>query len=172
MKNLIHVFFFYHQMRVLFSFVNIFVLVNFYTNVTCFKSSISNVPKKTNVKLCSVLLPEKKKSLNKQNFKLLEKSVDVNDRHIFDYKLQIDNINFPMWKVILIKNDNYDKKQVINKILDTLPCISNKECIRYYNQAQSKGSADIFTAPREHAEFYVFQLMNNEPIVYSRCVPK
>lgn len=155
-----------------FKFVNILVLLSFYTNATCFKLSISNIQKKTNVKLCSVLLPEKKKSLNKQNFKLLEKPADIKDTHMFDCELQIDNKNFPMWKVILIKNDNYDKKQVINKILNIFPCISNKECIRYYNQAQSKGSVDIFTAPREHAEFYVFQLMNNEPIVYSRCVPK
>ena len=147
------------------------ILLNTYTSVTSFKLTQLSRQLSSKRSLNTVLLPEKTQ-VKKQNLKIINNSIkpkkvlDVEDSHLSSKG------KFPMWKVMIIKNEEYDKKQVVNKLKNILPFLSMDKCKQYFQEAQTKGSSDIAIVPQEHAEFYVFQLMNKEPIIYSRCVPK
>lgn len=112
----------------------------------------------------------KTKPINKPQFTNVIESNVVNTENKLNPALD-DRLDFPMWKVIIFGNKNYIKKDVIQKIKKIIPSKSHYDCVKSYNKAQKEGSCQVTLAPQEHAEFYVFELMNNYPVINSACKP-
>ena len=102
-------------MRNISIFLIMTVLINF--NMTYgFKScKLSRCKLSKIISLNSVLLPEKKQ-VKKQNFKIIQNPTNPKNTPDVEYKTLSGADRFPMWKVVLIKNEEYDKKQVVNKL--------------------------------------------------------
>jgi ATP-dependent Clp protease adaptor protein ClpS len=70
-------------------------------------------------------------------------------------KTQADEI--PMYKVILLSDDEYEEGHVVTQ-LQKICQLSKNEASRVFIEAQSTGSSVVCVVPEEHAEFYAQQL--------------
>jgi ATP-dependent Clp protease adapter protein ClpS len=72
----------------------------------------------------------------------------------------------PMYKVILLGDNDYEQSHVVTSITKTIPSVKKEEAIRCFVEAQMTGSSLIITVTEEHAEHYVQQLKRQQ--VYAK----
>jgi len=83
-------------------------------------------------------------------------------------KTHIEDV--PMWKVILLSDDEYEEDPVVSVLHQVIPEIENERQARErYEEAMSTGKSLLITQPKEQAEFFVEQLARADPqmVVYS-----
>ncbi|EKX41716.1 hypothetical protein GUITHDRAFT_112132 [Guillardia theta CCMP2712] len=68
----------------------------------------------------------------------------------------------PMYKVILLGDNEYEQSHVVTQITKLIPSISKEEGIRIFVEAQMTGSSVIIVCTEEHAEHYVQQLKRQQ----------
>ena len=74
----------------------------------------------------------------------------------------------PMWKVLLLGDDEYEEDPVCEVLKAQIPDIENLSQAKVvFEEAQASGKAVLLIAPKEHAEGYVEQLIRADPMVYS-----
>lgn len=84
-------------------------------------------------------------------------------------KRKTDTEYIPMWKVILMGDEEYEEKHVVEVLRKSIPKMDKKEARRIFREAQSAGEAIVVVATQEHAEFYETQLKRGE--LYVRIEP-
>lgn len=78
---------------------------------------------------------------------------------------------YPMWKVILIGNQDYNKQDTLKKMQEIFPFITYVKCVEYFAELKKKGEIHLLNTHKEESEFYVFKLMYGDNKIYSRCEP-
>ena len=74
----------------------------------------------------------------------------------------------PMWKVIMLGDEEYECDPVCDVLQTVIPDIENfKQAKEKYDEAESTGKSMLIVVPKEHAEAYVEQLIRAEPMVYA-----
>eukprot|EP00802_Teleaulax_amphioxeia_P022099 Tamp_22512.p1 GENE.Tamp_22512~~Tamp_22512.p1 ORF type:complete len:170 (-),score=41.79 Tamp_22512:248-757(-) len=68
----------------------------------------------------------------------------------------------PMFKVILLGDNDYEQSHVVTQITKVIPSVKKEEAIRCFVEAQMTGSSVIITVTEEHAEHYVQQLKRQQ----------
>lgn len=79
----------------------------------------------------------------------------------------------PMWKVLLLGDEDYECDPVCDVLRGVMPEINNeREAKALYDECMAGGKALLMVCPKEHAEGYVEQLARADPdmIVYSEIV--
>ncbi|EME27805.1 ATP-dependent Clp protease adaptor protein ClpS [Galdieria sulphuraria] len=71
----------------------------------------------------------------------------------------------PMYKVILLGDEEYDQVAVVQALLKVIPKMEQAEARRIFHEAQSTGESIICIVEKEHAEFYAQQLKREEVYV-------
>lgn len=71
----------------------------------------------------------------------------------------------PMYKVILLGDEEYDQVAVVQALLKVIPKMEQAEARRIFHEAQSTGQSIICIVEKEHAEFYAQQLKREEVYV-------
>ncbi|GJQ14300.1 hypothetical protein GpartN1_g6091.t1 [Galdieria partita] len=71
----------------------------------------------------------------------------------------------PMFKVILLGDEEYDQVAVVQALLKVIPKMEQAEARRIFHEAQSTGESIICIVEKEHAEFYAQQLKREEVYV-------
>ncbi|KAF6004343.1 hypothetical protein F1559_000437 [Cyanidiococcus yangmingshanensis] len=64
----------------------------------------------------------------------------------------------PMWKVILLGDEEYKEKHVVESLVKTIPKMDKEEARRIYKEAQALGESVVTVVAQEHAEFYATML--------------
>lgn len=83
-------------------------------------------------------------------------------------KAHVEDI--PMWKVILLSDEEYVEDLVCTVLKSIIPGIENdRQAAERYQEAMKSGRSLLITQPKEQAEFYVEQLARCDPdmIVFS-----
>jgi len=76
----------------------------------------------------------------------------------------------PMWKVVLLGDEEYEEEGVCEVLLSVVPEIENlAQAGQKYQEAQNTGKSLLITVPKEHAEAYVEQLIRAEPMVFAEA---
>ena len=74
----------------------------------------------------------------------------------------------PLWKVILLGDEEYIEDEVCPVLVAIIPDIENdRQAKEKYDEAESTGKSMLIVVPKEHAEAYVEQLIRAEPMVYA-----
>ncbi len=74
----------------------------------------------------------------------------------------------PMWKVIMLGDEEYEVDPVCDVLKTVIPDIENfQQAKEKYDECESTGKAMLLVVPKEHAEAYVEQLIRAEPMVYA-----
>ena len=74
----------------------------------------------------------------------------------------------PMWKVVMLGDDEYECDPVCDVLMTVIPDIEKfQQAKEKYDEAESTGKAMLLVVPKEHAEAYVEQLIRAEPMVYA-----
>eukprot|EP00281_Chroomonas_sp_CCMP1168_P018413 CAMPEP_0206231988 /NCGR_PEP_ID=MMETSP0047_2-20121206/11152_1 /ASSEMBLY_ACC=CAM_ASM_000192 /TAXON_ID=195065 /ORGANISM="Chroomonas mesostigmatica_cf, Strain CCMP1168" /LENGTH=166 /DNA_ID=CAMNT_0053655647 /DNA_START=15 /DNA_END=515 /DNA_ORIENTATION=+ len=68
----------------------------------------------------------------------------------------------PMYKVILLGDNDYEQSHVVTQITKVIPSVQKEEAIRIFVEAQMVGSSVIIVVTEEHAEHYVQQLKRQQ----------
>mmetsp|Transcript_22632 Transcript_22632/g.35405 ORF Transcript_22632/g.35405 Transcript_22632/m.35405 type:complete len:169 (+) Transcript_22632:18-524(+) len=68
----------------------------------------------------------------------------------------------PMYKVILLGDNDYEQSHVVTQITKIIPSVQKEEAIRIFVEAQMTGSSVIIVCTEEHAEHYVQQLKRQQ----------
>jgi len=85
---------------------------------------------------------------------------------------QTESKDVPMWRVILIGDEEYDEAYVVQTIKQVVVNIERKKCEEIFQEAALHGTAEIVIVPQEHAEHYVQQFHRCDPIVFAACEPE
>jgi len=85
---------------------------------------------------------------------------------------ETESKDVPMWKVLLIGDEEYDEAYVVQTIKQVVVNIERKKCEEVFQEASLHGSAEIIIVPQEHAEHYVQQFHRCDPIVFAACEPE
>merc|ERR1712217_544915 len=74
----------------------------------------------------------------------------------------------PLWKVIMLGDEEYEEDLVCEVLLQVIPEIGNlRQAQEKYKEAEVTGKALLLVAPKEHAELYVEELIRADPMVYA-----
>ncbi|KAL1529266.1 hypothetical protein AB1Y20_000220 [Prymnesium parvum] len=74
----------------------------------------------------------------------------------------------PMWKVIMLGDEEYEEDPVCEVLLQVIPEIGNlRQAQEKYREAELTGKSMLLVVPKEHAESYVEQLIRADPMVYA-----
>ncbi|KAG5175391.1 hypothetical protein JKP88DRAFT_283579 [Tribonema minus] len=73
----------------------------------------------------------------------------------------------PMYKVLLLGDEGYEREHVIMAIQDIIPETDNKKSTEIFEEAQKTGTGMCGVFPEEHAELYVQQFTRCEPMIYA-----
>ncbi|CAM9931122.1 unnamed protein product, partial [Laminaria digitata] len=73
----------------------------------------------------------------------------------------------PMFKVLLIGDEEYNREHVVMSIQDIVPDTDNTRAAEIFEEAQEAGKGFCGTYPEEEAELYVEQFTRCEPIIYA-----
>ena len=76
------------------------------------------------------------------------------------------NDDGPQSKLILIGDEEYDKKFVVSEMCEVISEMEQDKADEVFGQAQSEGSAVAGAYPTEHAEHYMQQLRRADPMIY------
>jgi len=68
----------------------------------------------------------------------------------------------PMFKVILLGDNDYEQAHVVVSITKTIPSVQKEEALKCFVEAQMTGSSIIIVVTEEHAEHYVQQLKRSQ----------
>ena len=150
-----------------FGILTMYINLSYQLNIEFYqlKNTKNNLSKRPISKISSIVIEPEVKI--KKNLKFLQQKKPLQKKKLATNQIS----NYPMWKVLMIKNENYDKKLVVEKMHNIMTFLSIRKCENLYEKAQKLGIIELTTAPQEHAEFYVFELMNNYPIIFSKCTP-
>ena len=85
-------------------------------------------------------------------------------------KRKTDTEFVPMWKVILIGDEEYEERYVVQVLVKNIPKLDKNEARRIYHEAQTQGEALIIVVAQEHAEFFATMLKRSE--LYVRIEPE
>ena len=74
----------------------------------------------------------------------------------------------PMWKVLLLGDDEYEEDPVCEVLEAIMPNIENQRVAReHFDEAQAQGKSMLILVPEEIAEAYVEQLQRADPMVFA-----
>ncbi len=73
----------------------------------------------------------------------------------------------PLFKVVLIGDDDYDQAHVIERMCEILEDMDESQAASVFKSAQQGGKAMCGKYPMEHAEMYKEQLIRSDPMIYS-----
>ena len=85
-------------------------------------------------------------------------------------KRKTQSEDIPMWKVILLSDNEYEEDPVCSVLTSVIPDITNmRDATERYEEAMKTGRSLLIVQPKEQAEFFVEQLARCDPamIVYS-----
>lgn len=83
-------------------------------------------------------------------------------------KRKVHTEEVPLYKVILLGDEDYEEDPVCEVLLNIIPDIENlRQASEVYQTAQSTGKALLLVVPQEIAEAYVEQLIRADPMVYA-----
>ncbi|KAJ1468931.1 hypothetical protein T484DRAFT_1853665 [Baffinella frigidus] len=75
-----------------------------------------------------------------------------------DKKAKSQEDETPMFKVILLGDNDYEQAHVVVQITKTIPSVQKEEALKNFVEAQMTGSSVIIVVTEEHAEHYAQQL--------------
>merc|ERR1719221_1656700 len=76
--------------------------------------------------------------------------------------------DMPLWKVILLGDEEYVEEPVCDALVRVIPELANvMQAKERYHEAQQTGKSLLIVAPKEHAELYKEQLIREEPMVFA-----
>jgi len=87
-------------------------------------------------------------------------------------KRQTSSAYVPMWKVLLLGDEEYEEDPVVGVIVEVLPEIPMDEARRKFAEAQAKGDSLLTVVNQEHAEAYVSQFHRSTPMVFADAQPE
>ena len=74
----------------------------------------------------------------------------------------------PMWKVLLLGDDEYEEDPVCEVLEAVMPNIENQRTAKeHYDEAQAHGKSMLIVVAQELAEAYVEQLQRADPMVFA-----
>ena len=73
----------------------------------------------------------------------------------------------PLFKVLLIGDDDYDQSHVIERMCEILEDMDENQAASVFKSAQQGGKAMCGKYPLEHAEMYKEQLLRSDPMIFS-----
>ncbi len=73
----------------------------------------------------------------------------------------------PLFKVMLIGDEDYDQAHVIERMCDILEDMDENQAASVFKSAQQGGKAMCGKYPLEHAEMYKEQLIRSDPMIFS-----
>jgi len=73
----------------------------------------------------------------------------------------------PLFKVLLIGDDDYDQAHVIERMCEILEDMDESQAASVFKSAQQSGKAMCGKYPLEHAEMYKEQLIRSDPMIFS-----
>mmetsp|Transcript_21245 Transcript_21245/g.29782 ORF Transcript_21245/g.29782 Transcript_21245/m.29782 type:complete len:175 (-) Transcript_21245:273-797(-) len=73
----------------------------------------------------------------------------------------------PMYKVVLIGDEDYDQAHVVEKMCEILEDMDEGNAASVFKQAQQSGKAMCGKYPFEHAELYKEQFLRSDPMIFS-----
>ena len=73
----------------------------------------------------------------------------------------------PMFKVMLIGDDDYDQTHVIERMCEIMEDMDENHAASVFKSAQQGGKAMCGKYPLEHAEMYKEQLIRSDPMIFS-----
>lgn len=73
----------------------------------------------------------------------------------------------PLFKVLLIGDDDYDQAHVIERMCEILEDMDENQAASVFKSAQQGGKAMCGKYPLEHAEMYKEQLIRSDPMIFS-----
>ncbi|CAM9970135.1 unnamed protein product, partial [Hapterophycus canaliculatus] len=82
-------------------------------------------------------------------------------------KRAIQTEDAPMFNVLVIGDEEYNREHVVLSIQDIVPDTDNTRAAEIFEEAQEGGKGLCGTYPEEEAELYVEQFTRCEPIIYA-----
>jgi|EP01083_Nonionella_stella_P246588 ATP-dependent Clp protease adapter protein ClpS len=76
----------------------------------------------------------------------------------------------PMFKVMLIGDEDYDQAHVIERMCEVLDDMDENQAASVFKSAQQGGQAMCGKYPLEHAEMFKELLIRSDPMIYSDVV--
>ena len=99
------------------------------------------------------------------------KNVIVNKFYVNMPKLSADIHSYPMWKVQIYDNLDYDEQKIVDKIHKIIPYLSYTKSIEKYNHMKNYGFCDLLIDTKENTEFYTYLLLSGDPVINCKCMP-
>lgn len=87
-------------------------------------------------------------------------------------KLQQQDAHIPMWKVLLLGDEEYEEDPVVGVIVEILPELGADQARQKFHQAQSTGDSVLTVVNQEHAEAFVSQFHRSLPMVFADAQPE
>mmetsp|Transcript_16406 Transcript_16406/g.38003 ORF Transcript_16406/g.38003 Transcript_16406/m.38003 type:complete len:161 (+) Transcript_16406:106-588(+) len=78
----------------------------------------------------------------------------------------------PMWKVVLLGDEEYDEAYTIQTIQQVCVDITKQKAEQAFNEAQLYMKSELIVVPQEHAEHFVQQFQRCDPMVFATCEPE
>ncbi|CAM9380521.1 unnamed protein product [Chrysoparadoxa australica] len=126
------------------------------STITCLSPGAKvGKPKVSLAKGVGLAAPESQ-SKQKQKEKTTKKSKRVT---------QEDNV--PMFKVLLLGDEGYQREHVLLACQEIIPECDNKRSVEIFEEAQKTGQSLCGVYPEEEAELYVQQFTRAEPMIFS-----
>ncbi|CAM9813791.1 unnamed protein product [Discosporangium mesarthrocarpum] len=82
-------------------------------------------------------------------------------------KRAVQTDDAPMFKVLLIGDEEYNREHVVMAIQDIVPDVDNTKAAEIFDEAQIGGKGMCGIYPEEQAELYVEQFTRCEPLIYA-----
>uniref|UniRef100_A0A7S2DD30 Adaptor protein ClpS core domain-containing protein n=1 Tax=Octactis speculum TaxID=3111310 RepID=A0A7S2DD30_9STRA len=82
------------------------------------------------------------------------------------------NSEIPMFNVVLIGDEEYDKGFVVQSLSQVMPFVENDKAEQCYLEAQEKGTSIVAVVHEESAEFYVQQLQRCDQMIFATYEPE
>mmetsp|Transcript_874 Transcript_874/g.2473 ORF Transcript_874/g.2473 Transcript_874/m.2473 type:complete len:169 (-) Transcript_874:89-595(-) len=92
--------------------------------------------------------------------------------HVAKPKRATESAYVPMWKVLLLGDEDYEEDPVVGVIREVLPDIPMDEIREKYHQAQATGDSLLTVVNQEHAEAFVSQFHRATPMVFADAQPE
>lgn len=96
-----------------------------------------------------------------------ESKQEVETKKVTKTKRATEIEDAPMFKVLLIGDEEYNREHVVMSIQSIIPETDNTRAAEIFEEAQEAGKGFCGTYPEEEAELYVEQFTRCEPIIYA-----
>ncbi|CAM9263950.1 unnamed protein product [Ectocarpus sp. 6 AP-2014] len=96
-----------------------------------------------------------------------ESAQETKKKQVTKTKRATETEDAPMFQVLVIGDEEYNREHVVMSIQDIVPDTDNTRAAEIFEEAQEGGKGFCGTYPEEEAELYVEQFTRCEPIIYA-----